>query len=324
MASYLPYQHPLVPRQTLTSSSEDENVAIISSASSRGSAAQSSDFSALDAASSPLAPEREWVVFSPNIEQESNFSGELSSESSVSLSGAATPLAFPTHDGVGSFSSDEVADRVNAWRMDQSQLIIQELLRLDNERNARLNANSPLLHNLSSINMTNVYSPLEEQSVNTLSPAPSIMESWGIDEAMFATAADKFGPDSREGVLSLIHRKVTDMIGIDDKVMQLILGEAVIDPEDTKLKQRSYPHYDQAKTAGPAGWEESIITRVFNGLNIARAKDLPLFRYLGSFIERYWDWEEGVPNMNKLNYWDAERRMSDAGSVSSIAITPVW
>lgn len=102
-------------------------------------------------ASSQRSLDQEWIVFSPRPDED-----EQDPASTPAARGRTAPLSFPAHNGAGSFLdqlnapelggpsqsatlpslSTATADRINAWRINQSQHILNEFYKLE-KRNRR-------------------------------------------------------------------------------------------------------------------------------------------------------------------------------------------
>lgn len=158
-----------------------------------------------------------WVVFDPLEQGESDeYSNEGDDDHDLSawgtnknepgaatptprVDGTLTPLAFPAHNGSGSFLdqlnqsmaaaaaaaaaastessllSDKSMDRINAWRINQSQHILKEFSRL--EKRSRLKAQA------SQQQQDNLHSPSGAASTTTSSASvDSHVSSWGLPE----------------------------------------------------------------------------------------------------------------------------------------------
>jgi hypothetical protein len=258
------YYHPLVT-QSLTASTQSA-VPLISNVSS-----QSSPQTGSDALSSMYEPsssggvvgDAEWVVFSPFDNSEDNSYSQLSAEDEqvddedVEDSGVSTPLAFPTHDGIGSFTSEELNDRVNAWRLDQSELVMQEISRLEHKYNNGL------------------------------------MESFGIEGEQ--DQEHKAEQEATESFWELLRRKIVrEFIGLDDGIMELLAGVSFVDPDKEKMVDNGF-HYQQSLVTGPSHWESELIDKVFNELRLPRANDFPVVQHIHRFLGKYWEVDGGQP-----------------------------
>jgi hypothetical protein len=265
--------------------------------------------------------DEQWTVFSPqmtevtsglesemdDITQDEQQIGDDLLGSGENSQGTSTPLAFPTHNGSGSFFSagSELADRVNAWRLDQSQLVLQELQRLEQKF---------------------FWSPsgLEQSTNNESIPVQRTSQIKGKNES------------------SLWDRFVQDFIGFNDQVMEMLFGDRYFEevpeelPSDHNLEsiETSFVHYNQALKMGPPGWQDRIIQGVLDRLNIPAGTDVKFLRYLGSRIlelnrPRGYGSEPFYPKLRDVpifeprnNYWE-DSLVSSNWEQSSIS-TPVW
>lgn len=253
------YYHPLVT-QSLTASTQSV-APLISNVSS-----QSSPQTGSDALSSMYEPsssggvvgDAEWVVFSPFDNSEDNSYSQLSEEieeEDDEDSGVSTPLAFPAHDGIGSFTSEELNDRVNAWRLDQSELVMREISRLEHKYNNGL------------------------------------MESFGIEEE----EEQKKQHETTESFWELLGRKIVrEFIGLDDGIMELLAGVSFVDPDKEKMANNGF-HYEQSLVTGPSHWESELIDKVFKELRLPRANELPVVQHIHRFLGKYWEVDGGQP-----------------------------
>ncbi|KAA8909050.1 hypothetical protein TRICI_004639 [Trichomonascus ciferrii] len=252
------YYHPLVT-QSLTASTQSA-VPLISNVSS-----QSSPQTGSDALSSMYEPsssggvvgDAEWVVFSPFDNSYSELSEQVEDEDEED-SGVSTPLAFPAHDGIGSFTSEELNDRVNAWRLDQSELVMQEISRLEHKYN----------HGL--------------------------MESFGIEDEQGSEQGENNNSNT-ESFWELLRRKIVrEFIGLDDGIMELLAGVSFVDPEKDRMVDNGF-HYQQSLVTGPTHWESELIDKVFKELRLPRANDLPVVQHIHRFLGKYWEVDGGQP-----------------------------
>ncbi|CAN6617209.1 hypothetical protein TRVA0_006S04016 [Trichomonascus vanleenenianus] len=263
-------QHPLlrpVRPATTTETSETTSLGLIPNESRDSLYPSSSRQSSSDLVRAATAQEQEWIVFSPRVSDITSLPSTQSESSAAEsddegLSGLATPLALPTHNGSGSF---DMHSRVNAWRLDQSQLVLQELQRLE-MRYARRRA----------------------RMASTPATPDSVVASWGIEPRSTSSSMVALSSlskhNSNNGVWSYLRKRiVVDFMGIDDTVMELMLGMRYIDP--IKSDNSIAPHYRKSLEHGPKNWESTFITRMFSELHLPRARDLMLFRYLQYFYK---------------------------------------
>lgn len=265
MAYY--YHHPLVT-QNLRGGYDNTQSDLIRRLSDSQQSSGRDDESALSSVHSSIG-DTEWVVFSPPVEISSGgdvgsaYSGRGSNLVEED-SGVSTPLAFPSHDGIGSFTSDELNERVNAWRLDQSELVMQEMTRLEHKY---------------------------EQ--------PSLMASFGIEDA---SKNNSYSASSSPGSFwqLLSRRLLYEFIGLDDGIRSLIAGVSLPDVanSDHELSKKASVsswnyHYRQSLQTGPNGWESQLIDKVFNEIRLPRAEDLTVVRYLHRFLGKYWESEPG-------------------------------
>lgn len=308
-------QHPLVPPEAGPQLDAARNTAALSARRDESLA------SVLSARSESPSLDTEWVVFSPQLssresvhQDEATTPGDdadiddaASSDISVmddaggATGGTATPLAFPSHGGDGSFLlRSDLSDRINQWRLDQSQLVFSELQRLER----RLFSRSP-----------SVGAGLDDHGAFV----PDLAESPG-------TSAANANEDRKESVWDRVTRKVVrEWIGLSDEVLEIVSGERFVDGPP----RGSHKHLDNL----PPGWEAAVVARVFRELGISRV-NVALVRAIGErlmalnphsrakrfvyddrpfaappFARHYWE-----DSILSPNYWE------QASSVS----TPVW
>lgn len=332
MAFYLraSRQHPFVPNQVFEESDLND----------RGHSSRESGNSLL----TPLSSDREnvsvdndeqWTVFSPHMTEVT--SGVESEIGDIQLldeeqrleslldpiqdsEGTSTPLAFPSHNGTGSFlwAGSELADRVNAWRLDQSQLVIQELQRLEQKF---------------------FWSP------------------GGVGDHDSRNIVHDITADKKKPQGSIWDRFVQDVMGFNDQVLEMLFGDRYFEEsqqedcnqesfqQDTTSHRQdgtagvnadsTFVHYNQAVDMGPPGWQDRIIFTVLDRLNIPAGTDVKFLRYVGSRIlelTRPHNNSASQPFYPKLrdvptfappnNYWD-DSLVSSNWEQSSIS-TPVW
>lgn len=291
MAFYLraSQQHPFVPNQVFDEPDHEQRES-------------SSGYSLLTPLSSHVHDDEQWTVFSPQIA--AITSGVQTEEDEDNDEGTATPLAFPSHNGTGSFFSagSELTDRVNAWRLDQSQLVLAELQRLEHKF---FWATPNLL-------------PEKSQSQRS-EPKRSLWDRFmqdfvGLnDRVLDMLFGDRFFDERDESSHIDDHG---DNHGEDDH-------------EDT----HNFIHYGQALKMGPPGWQERLIQEVLDSLNVRRGTDVKFLRYLGSRIlslsQPHCDEEIFYPKLRDVpvftpthNYWE-DSLVSSNWEQSSLS-TPVW
>lgn len=257
---------------------------------------------------SHLEEDQEWVVFSPEYDSSGIGEGKEDEEDEDEIfDGVETPLAFPSHNGVGSFYSDDVNDRITAWRLDQSQLVFQEMQRLERQRNQQ-----------------------------TISTSDSIMASWGVPDEERHPTKEEHKREGVRGFWNKVTRKVMrDFMGLEDEVLEVIFGETYIGKKEQDDDENSrYMHFNQSLEAA-GDWDKQFIERMFEELNIPRASTNLILQYLGQLFINKHDPESleilgsqllttylSSPLMDhptlSSNYWDHH------SSMYTLSSTEVW
>lgn len=266
------YESVLLNSHILDDEDDDEENADTESFSNIGSNIISSTGTA-DASESEgvVSQERntnEWVVFSPT--------------------GTATPLAMPGHNGSGSFDgllSEATVDRINQWRINQSQHILTEFQKLE-RRKWEKGSNGNVYYNNSELESwgipSNLVSPQEskEEGVYThdeiaralgsgkqeevddvvrliVAALENVQQGYQqdvLDQALNAILYPNdqgsmastptpetyrqqhtVKPNTGNPIWKYITSKVLglyDFIGMNDDLLEVILGERFIDPKD--------------------------------------------------------------------------------------------
>lgn len=158
-------------------------------------------------------------------------------------------LSFPHHNGSGSFLS--LNERVNEWRLDQSQLVLRELRRFEVDDYKISNSRLPL---------------------RTSTPDSQIA-SWDVPPEHIKSSSSS----SSSNIWSFFHTRVSEFIGLNDQVAELIAGERFVDapPQpQTQSRDSNLTHYQQSLLTNPH-WESTFISKLFADLQIP----LPFWSY---------------------------------------------
>jgi hypothetical protein len=253
--------------------------------------------------SSSLDADQEWVVFSPQLLSSEGEPQDIEEVNELEATGISTPLAFPAHNGSGLFLADssELTDRVNAWRLDQSQLVFQEMQRL--ERKFFIATSRASEH---------------DTKETTKSEGGSF---W--DNLTRRVMRDFIGLNDE--VLEVIFGE--RLVSVDDKVQ-----EEVVDHE-----KEVYFHFDQSLLTGPLNWDTKLIARLFRELKLPTPTEISILRYLGTRLLALTHPESPSRNTfhaeNSLylldrtysgNYWEDSTVSSNYWDRESSVSTPVW
>lgn len=347
MAFFNPQQHPLVPKT------------LIENQSSAGSRAQhllsddtSSSYAILSAQSQSNADvysDVEWIVFSPRIsasedgdldasleDQELAVANDAGAGAGAGVgvgvgariatgagasAGAETPLAFPSHNGTGSFiapSPSDIAERVNAWRVDQSKFVLKELHRLFGD---------------GSIQSQQQYFEDQEPAVGT---------------------QDLERGSRPRGFWEGIRKKIlVDFVGMNDQVLHMLFGDVdwqKLEQEEREQKQKQQmqqeesdtgyqgTHFKNAIAHGPPDWDSELVSKIVSHFQFAPSSEMSLLKLITSRLLDHYnqnyrarkansqgDLNTAVPSTTQSVYWNEESySSSNYWETSSINSTRVW
>lgn len=149
----------------------------------------------------------------------------------------------------------EKRQRIEAWRLDHSRILLDEVQR--ETRRSRRRSQASLQHTQSM--------PLPATGSSRAVDAESDNMTWHDDDAMVAG-------DQSEGLLARFTQKVIkDILGIDERMLSILLGETI--PEDDELS--STPRASQitgqaplAQTSNDESWQTQILERVSRELGL--------------------------------------------------------
>lgn len=295
----------------------------------------------------------EWIVFSPRMSaaEDGGFDTGLEDHESMVASGAGagvgvdvgpgnksaqaqaaagaqTPLAFPSHNGTGSFiapSPSDIAERVNAWRVDQSKFVLKELHRLFGDGS------------------------LQSQ------------QQYFEDQELVAGAQDLDEGDQPVGFWEGIRKKIlVDFVGLNDQVLQMLFGDVdwqKLEQEDQvhKLEQQQQQkqeqqqespmeagapgiHFKNALAHGPPDWDSELVSKIVSHFQFAPSSEMSLLRLITSRLLDHYnqnyrsrkssfqgDLNTAVPSSAQSVYWNEESySSSNYWETSSINSTRVW
>ncbi|KAL6865620.1 hypothetical protein ACO1O0_001715 [Amphichorda felina] len=147
----------------------------------------------------------------------------------------------------------EKRDRIEAWRLENSRVLIDEIQR---ETRRRRRSRAPLRH----VQTTNA-NPGQTQQPGG---AESDNMTWHDEDA--AVSTDK--PESF--IARFTHKVIKDLLGIDDRLLSILLGEAIPEEDDLSRTPRASQLVGQAvqPATDDSSWQIQILERVSRELGL--------------------------------------------------------
>ncbi|KAK9467872.1 hypothetical protein V1512DRAFT_260270 [Lipomyces arxii] len=321
MSFYNPAQHPLV-RQTNESQQQRDRESSLLTGSSSGV---------------PYADE-EWILFSAGessllIDDEDDTEGEEHGDDTNVVNETGTSpessFAFPKHDGHGSFIattptarqdtlsalsrtssslSEDVAARVNAWRVDQSEHLLRELRRFQT-RSIRPRLRSDSISSWGIPAEEDDESDLDDSTLMIASRplASSVLESEpyssigidGVTESLTTNthlehslslndtqSSQIYSPPSMQSHTSpqpaptfwqrFTRRVIHDIMGLNDDVLDVFFGDPVsgfMTPPATSVAHSEKSCSVLSSTNSKKYWEDKLLARIGLELSLRYCKD---------------------------------------------------
>ncbi|KAI1362915.1 hypothetical protein F5Y08DRAFT_258735 [Xylaria arbuscula] len=161
-------------------------------------------------------------------------------------------------------------NRIESWRLEHSQFILQEIAKESRRRR----------RSVSSVSNTH----LNQKAENTTSSPMGAPIDEGVEESWHDQNLTEL-PEQREGIWSHVTRKVVqDLLGIDDKLLSILFGEALPDEEDLSTTPKasalssSNPNDSVfSNTATNSSWQLKMLERIAKelGLLVHQLSDHP-------------------------------------------------
>lgn len=149
----------------------------------------------------------------------------------------------------------EKRQRIEAWRLENSRILLDEIQR--ETRRSRRRSQSSLQHVQTM--------PLSEGENSRAADAESDNMTWHDEDAMVAG-------DQSEGLLARFTQKVIkDILGIDERMLSILLGEAIPDDDELSSTPRASQLTGQAAPAqntDEESWQTQMLERVSRELGL--------------------------------------------------------
>ena len=145
----------------------------------------------------------------------------------------------------------EKRERIEAWRLEHSRVLLEEIQR---ETRRRRRSQTSVKH----------VQNLQTSSAVPRSPADieSDQMSWHDEEAV---VSEEYSPGP---LAKFTQRVIKDLLGIDDRLLSILIGETMPDDDDLSSTPRASQIMDQAGSQDSGPWQVQVLEKVSKELGM--------------------------------------------------------